>query len=194
MKITNNILALCLLFGLTSCASFQPYLFCDVHLDTQLPILHPAAFGEHLISNQQVTITSTDHKFEFLAQLEVDKDRLVLVALTPIGQKLFQIIYRKQDLKFERFGIPDAFDPAFLLADISLIYGDERILDRCYSQTSLPHPEIEITKQQRAVIYPEGNKISIIYSRNDRWASDIVFTNSIRSYKIEIKSLSVERL
>ncbi len=194
MKIPNGILALCLLFALSSCASFQSYSLCDLHLDTEMVILHPSAFNERLISNQQVTITTAEHKFEFLAQLEVNKDRLVLVALTPIGQKLFQIVYRKKDLQFERFGIPDAFDPVFLLADVSLIYADDQTLNHCYSQTSLPRPVIETTKQQRVVIYPGENEIRIIYSRADRWASNIVFINPIRGYKIEIKSLGVERL
>jgi len=159
-----------------------------------MPILHPAAFNVYLISNQQVTITTEDHKFTFLAQLEINKDKLVLVALTPIGQKLFQIQYRKQDLKFERFGIPDAFNPAFLLADVSLIFGDHEVLNSCFRQTNLPRPTISAIERLRIIHYSGQNEITVRYSTDDRWKSDIVFTNSARHYQIEIKSLGTEYL
>jgi len=194
MKIKSIVLIFCLLPGLLSCASLQTYSSCDVHVDTEMPILHPAAFNVHLISNQQVTITTKDHKFTFLAQLEIDKDRLVLVALTPIGQKLFQIQYRKQELQFERFGIPDTFNPAFLLADVSLIFGDREVLNSCYRQTNLPRPVIITSEHKRTIYYPDQNEISVSYSADDRWMSDIVFINPTRHYQIEIRSLGVENL
>ena len=194
MKIKNIILMFCLLPGLLSCASLQTYSSCDVHVDTEMPILHPAAFNVHLITNQQVTITTEDHKFTFLAQLEINKDRLVLVALTPIGQKLFQIQYRRQELKFERFGIPDTFNPAFLLADVSLIFGDREVLYNCFRQTNLPRPTINAVERLRIIHYSGQNEITIKYSADDRWRSDIVFNNPTRHYQIEIKSLGVENL
>lgn len=183
-----------LILALNSCANFQSFPVCNIHSESGLPVLHPAAFNVNLISNQQVMISTADNQFEFLSQLEVTRDRLVLVALTPIGQKLFQIEYRKQQLQFERFGIPDSFNPAYLLADISLIYGEQNMLQRCYQQAALPLPIITDSKLRRTVRYPGQDEISVTYSTTDKWASDIFFSNSSREYKIEIKSLGVEQL
>ena len=197
MSVKNTILMFCLLPVLFSCASLQTYSSCDVHIDTEMPILHPAAFNVNLISNQQVTITTQDHAFTFLAQLEINKEKLILVALTPIGQKLFQIQYRKQELKFERFGIPDTFEPAFLLTDVSLIFSDLNVLNDCYRQTNLSRPTITEIKRERTIEYPEHagqNNITVSYSTNDRWMSDVVFINPVRQYKIEITSLGTEHL
>lgn len=194
MKLISVALLMSLILVMTSCASLQSYPLCDVHSDTGLPILHPVAFNAKLISNQHVMISTADNQFEFLSQLEISQDRLVLVALTPIGQKLFQIQYRKQQLQFERFGIPDTFNPAFLLADVSLIYGDNNVLHSCYQQAGLPLPAINTMDKQRTVRYPGQEAISITYSTANKWTSDIVFSNPVRDYKIEIKSLGVEQL
>jgi len=157
-------------------------------------MLHPSAYNANLISNQHITISTAAEQFEFLSQLEVTPDRLVLVALTPIGQKLFQIQYRKQQLQFDRFGIPNSFNPAFLLADVSLIYGDSQMLNNCYQQAGNPVPAIIDVGNRRSVRYPDQEAINITYSTISKWKSDIVFSNPVRNYKIEIKSLGVEQL
>ena len=150
-------------------------------------MLHPSTYNANLISNQHVTISTAVEKFEFLSQLEVTPDRLVLVAFTPIGQKLFQIQYRKQQLQFERFGIPDSFNPAFLLADVSLIYGDSQVLNNCYQQSGNTMPAIIDIGNRRTVRYPGQEAINITYSTISKWTSDIVYSNPVRNYKIEIK-------
>ena len=180
--------------ALNSCATFQSYLVCDIHNETGASILHPVAFNANLISNQHVTISTAEDRFEFLSQLEVNRNRLVLVALTPIGHKLFQIEYRRQQLVFERFGIPENFNPAYLLSDISLIYGSAPTLRECRRQSGLAPLQIREAGNQRLVLYPEQEQVSIDYSTTDKWSSDIVFNNPMRGYKIEIKSLGLEQL
>lgn len=194
MKIIKTTLLIGLIACLTSCASLQSFPTCDVHVDTELPILHPSAFAANLIINQQVTIETPEHEFDFISQFEVNNKQLILVALTPIGQKLFQIQYRPQELQFQRFGIPDSFNPAFLLTDVSFIYGDKKALETCYQLTHLPRPSISMQNQQRTISYPGQKDITITYSSTDKWSSNIVFKNPARNYTIEIKSLSVEHL
>jgi len=194
MKRLKYVIFCCVFSSLSACASFTSYSLCDVPVDTGLPILHPVALKSHLIVNQQVTIANSQNQFEFLSQLEIRKDKLILVALTPIGQKLFQIQYSKQDIQFERFGIPDSFNPAYLLSDISLVYGEDEILNTCYQQAGLTSYTIATKDRQRTITYPGQAGISITYTKQDRWLSDVQFNNMDRNYTIMIKSLGVEYL
>ncbi len=187
------------LLSLGSCANIQSYANCDVHTDSQLPSLHPSEYGVSLLSTQQITINTTNDKFEFVSLLEVQPDKLSLVALTPIGQKLFQLQYRKQKLDYSGQGVPADFYPAYLLSDISLIYGKTKSLEYCFAQIRIPftldfgesYTDNHIT---RLIKIGNTEKITIEYSTKEIWESNITFTNHTRDYSIIIKPLSVERL
>jgi hypothetical protein len=194
MKIMSFLLLLALLAGLSACTTIHSYPLCDVYAKNELPILHPAVLSVPLITNQQVRIITAENQFEFISQLEVKHDRLVLVALTPIGQKLFQIQYSKANIKFERFGIPDTFSPAYLLADISLVYGKKNVLESCFQQADLVAYSLAGDNLQRSLNFSGKESIRIQYSDENKWKSDIIFTNPERNYTIRIKSLGVEYL
>ena len=178
---------------LSACASFQSYSHCDIATDSGLPILHPQSFAVNLISTQQISLITEQQNFEFIAQLEINSERMILVSLTPIGQKLFQIQYSRGQLDFQRFGIPDTFNPAFLLTDISLVYGRGDILEKCFVQTRLPIQISQNTSQKRIMII-DGDAIEIQYSTNNPWQSEIELNNPARGYKIKIKPLALENL
>jgi hypothetical protein len=190
----RHIILVSVLLNLTACAAFKIYPNCDVPVDTGIPILHPAALNANLVANQQVRISTKDDQFEFLSQIEVNNDKLILVALTPIGQKLFQIQYTQGKIQFERFGIPDSFNPAYLLADISVIYSEVRELNSCYQLSGISAKAIDNSTLQRTIYYPGHKEINISYSSDNNWTSNILFTNPVRHYTISIKSLSVEHL
>ncbi|VAX00628.1 hypothetical protein MNBD_GAMMA21-214, partial [hydrothermal vent metagenome] len=121
-----------------SCSSIKSYSNCDVHSSSQLPSLYPSEFGVSLSSTQLIIITTKKEKFEFISLLEVYPQKINLVALTVVGQKLFQFQYKKKKLEYTGFGVPASFEPAFLLTDISLIYGKPDSLESCFSQARIP--------------------------------------------------------
>jgi len=199
MSVLRNVILILSVSGLGSCASMQGYTNCDVHSSSNLPSLHPSAFGVNLISTQQIVIEAKENKFEFVSLLEINPYQLSLVALTPVGQKLFQLQYRKQNLDYSGQGVPSSFDPAFLLTDISLIYGKEVLLQQCFAQTQIAFSAKEKINNsdksmKRSFLVSGTENITIKYSSQDVWVSDIDFTNHTRDYTIKIKSLAVERL
>ena len=198
MKIVANTLKLIFLLlgllGLLSCASIQGYSNCDVHSASQLPSLHPSEFGVTLLSTQQIVIKTKKDKFEFISLLEIHQYQLSLAALTPVGQKLFQLQYQKQQLEYSGQGVPASFEPAFLLTDISLIYGEDESLRQCFAQARIPFSLSRDKNNTRSLRIGGTDDISIHYSGEKVWGSDITYTNHTRDYSIEIKSLGVERL
>jgi len=198
-KIFILLTSLLSLLNLTSCASIQGYTNCDVHSASQLPSLHPSEFGVTLLSTQQIVIKTKKDKFEFVSLLEIHPYKLNLVALTPVGQKLFQLQYQPQQLNFSGHGVPASFEPAFLLTDISLIYGKEKSLRQCFAQVKTPF-SLKLSEDyagkgmSRLLRVGGDDEITISYSGKEVWGSNIMFKNKSRHYSIEIKSLGVERL
>lgn len=193
LRIFSGVLLLAPLSVLTGCASLQPYSSCDVSTGSGLPILHPAAFAVHQISSQQIHLHSAEQDFEFISQLEISPQRLILVALTPLGQKLFQIDYQAGTVDFQRFGIPDVFDPAYLLSDISFIYGPRSALQRCLLQAGLA-VKIQQDTAQRRIIHSSNGLVEIRYATNRPWNGAITLNNQIQGYQLEIQPLSLESL
>jgi len=193
---------------LNACASIQAYTQCDVHSVTGLPTLHPAAYGVTLISTQQISIKTRHRTFEFISLLEINSEKLSLVSLSPIGQKLFQIQYQAGELKFEGF-VAEYVEPAYLLSDISLIYGTKKALRQCFSRAKIPF-SIKQTASQRNLRIghtPGQTHISIEYTgqenlpkinqhlnQDSNWNRNIIYKNPMRGYTLEMKSLGVERL
>ncbi len=182
-----------------SCASMQSYSNCDVHSSSQLPSLYPSEYAVTLVNTQQIVITTKKEKFEFISLLEIHPRQLSLVALTPVGQKLFQLQYQKKKLDYIGFGMPTSFNPAFLLTDISLIFGKQGSLESCFAQAKIPFSiavdESSADKKfTRLVNMGAEDKITIEYSIKEIWGGDILFTNHTRDYSIAIKSLGVEPL
>ncbi len=182
------------LLNLTSCAGIQGYSNCDVHAASQLPSLHPSEFGVTLLSTQKIVIRTKKEKFEFVSLLEIHPNKLSLAALTPVGQKLFQLQYQKQQLDYSGRGVPAGFEPAYLLTDISLIYGTDESLRQCFTQARIPFMLSRDKDTTRLLRIGGTDEISIHYSDTKVWDSNISYTNHTRDYSIEIKSLGVERL
>lgn len=196
-SLVRHVLLLLPLLLLPGCATLQTYTNCDVHAVSGLPSLHPAAYGVRLNSTKQITINTRTQKFEFISILELSGNKMVLVSLTPLGQKLFQIEYEPARLVFTAYGMPNHFEPAFLLTDLSLMYGEEKALRTCFNQAKIPFTLQSNTQNTRLVMLQResGNeKIQIDYAGEDIWNSPITYTNHSRDYSITVKPLSMDLL
>ena len=177
------------------CASLQQHQYCDVITAAGLPILHPDQFEGEFIRNQLVRIQSRQMDIEFISQLEVRHEELILVALAPIGQKLFQIQYKNGTIQFDTFGIPVDFDPAYLLADISLMYGRPQSLRRCLSDTGLQIQVQQMTAEKREFRDALQQTILVDYQDYGQPGKESIHLhNQSLDYQITIKTLEFDRL
>jgi len=159
-----------------------------------MPIINPAYYDGDFIRTQQVKISSRQGDFEFISQLEVRRGSLVMVAMTPIGQKLFQIQYQDQQIHFDSFGMPVDFDPAYLLSDIGLIYSRADAISECLHQTGSAL-QIVSASDRRREFKNQQQSITIDYlSRNQSGLEKIQYSNTWLDYLINIHSLEIERL
>lgn len=187
-------LLLLLVLGGTGCATLKHGQYCDLIPDTYMPIIKPGYYGEDFFRTQLVKITSKQGEFEFIGQLEVKHGKLILVAMTPIGQKLFQIGYQAGDIHFDTFGMRLDFDPAYLLADLGLIYANEQAIRQCLQQPGVVLQAASISLQQREFIYRQSPLLIEYHGWNQSGHEQIVYQNKSLDYKIEIQTLEIERI
>ena len=176
-------------FVTSSCATFRPDRVCDLNENTGLPILKPAAFQKHINTSQHVVIDSAKGKFDFISQLEVSPSRLVLVAMSAVGQKLFQVVYQRGEIKFQSWGVPLDFDIGYLLTDLGFIYGADKVLESCLKEVS-PELSYKVNKEARIrqITGPDFNG-EVVYSEDNRWSGNIRYWNSKLKYNINIEIL-----
>ena len=186
---------ICIFLLVQGCASLQQHEYCDVITQAGLPILHPDQFEGEFIRNQLVKIQSRQLDIEFISQLEVRQHELILVALAPIGQKLFQIQYKNGTIHFEKFGNPVEFDPMYLLADVSLMYGRDQGIRRCLSDTHARIRVQQMTKEKRTFMDDQQNTILIDYQDFGQAGKETIhLQNQALDYQITITTLELDHL
>ncbi len=185
---------------LCSCATVpDKSVNCDINDETGLPVLRPAAFGKKINVSQLVKIESKNGKFEFISQLELDSSRLVLVAMTKLGQKLFQVVYQKGEIDFQSWGVSLEFDIAYLLTDISFIYAPHANLLECFMNqpTGLSVTE-DHEKRIRRISGTDYSGTdyagTVKYSSSSPWRGNITYVNAMLDYKIDITILGADTL
>jgi len=177
-----------------SCASYNPDAVCDVNDTTGLPILRPAAYQKNINTSQHVTINSRNGKFEFISQLEIDSSRLVLVAMSVLGQKLFQVDYQQGKVNFVSWGVPLDFDAGYLLTDISFIFGPHDKLETCLRQINTGLHFISDNESLKRQITGSDFSGTVSYSTQSPWSGIIHYQNTTLNYKIDINILESSSL
>ncbi len=177
----------------SGCVTLKSGEYCDLIPQSDIPIIKPAHYDGDFIRSQLIRITSKQGTFEFISQLEVSRGKLVLVALTPIGQKLFQIQYAGSDIQFDTFGMPVDFDPAYLVSDLGLIYAREQAITRCVADSGSALQVLEMEADRRIFVSQQKQMVIDYTARNQSGLEKIFYSNQWLDYRIEIQSLEIER-
>jgi hypothetical protein len=179
---------------LNACAVLDQSQYCDSLTESGAPVIKSAYYDGEFIRSQLVSINSKQGKFEFISQLEVRKESLILVAMTPIGQTLFQIIYKDGHIQFDAHGMPADFKPAYLLADLGLIYGHDAAIQECLLHTISGVQVKTLLPNKREFLLGASSIVIDYENRNQVGAEKITYVNTELDYRINIQTLEYERL
>jgi len=103
-------------WGATSCASLP------APAETW-PLAPAVAFDPHRELTQSVLIERDKEQLRLVGRLQLDDRGLVMVAFTPLGQRLFTIEYTPQGLVLDRsVALPETVDLIQVLGDLQLVY------------------------------------------------------------------------
>ena len=173
------------IFWIGACSGSRP---TPVYLtrDTEpVPLMQPAAFldGPSFLTVHHMTTHYQGKDQEADGVLERTPDRLRVVVTGPVG-RLFTLTWTRQnDMIFEKGLIPALeVNPAYLLMDITLIYGDVNTLKAHFT------PPWRLTQEGRCRMLYHDNQpvVQIRYSADTPKDSDISFENRAHGYAYEL--------
>lgn len=194
MNVKRLFVLVCLLMSTGACVHLPVDTGCQMTTRLKLPVFDPQQFGSDFYRVQKVRIISSQGTFEFLSQIELSQDKLTVAAVTPIGQKLFQIVYQDREMVFEAFSLPVEFNPMFLLSDIGLIYVSPDNIRQCLHDGTSGLRIQALSTARRQFIDGQGNEIDIAYSPGpDTGHETIHYRNTIAGYSITINTLESDR-
>lgn len=194
--IQRLLLILCASLWLAGCPLSQK----QVHITRQvsMALLPPVTLGKAISASQVFRSTLRRKKVVFYVQLEVEATRVVMVGLTPIGARLFTIMYQRGRVEYQPapfFKAP--LQPKHILADFQLTFWP---LTRVKEQLSKGHLEVkEEAKHKRRIrryTYKNGREvIRITYTNpDDLWKGQVHFHHLERGYTFSVKTVQVQAL
>lgn len=94
----------------------------EVPPDGNFLTLPPASLGHDLSLSQLVTGEYDGTTYKARYEIDITRQRLAVVGLSPLGVTLFTIVQENGDVKTQTFGIPAKVDPRYVLSDIYIAY------------------------------------------------------------------------
>ena len=122
-------------------------------------------------------------------QVEANRNRLVLVAISPWGGELFSIDYNGTRIDSTSLPMPNAaMGVKHTLTDFMLTYASPQLIQQLLRNTSIV---FQYSQHKRLFLLKGKPFISITYSGKTPWISQIAFKNTLLNYTLYIKTVSV---
>lgn len=151
------------------------------------PQVHP--WTEPLLARQLVTMLFDDREITFEAALEADQGTMQIVVMMPSGPPALTISWDQQGINYwSNTDTQPPISPAYILADIALIYAPEGPLSAMIGDDGV----LSIESPDRRLLRVDGDvAIAIERPRGDPWKGRSVLNNHKRGYMLTIESQRV---
>jgi len=167
------------LFVLAGCATPRPW----------LAPLAPATLGTSIQARQEVTATRGDTINSLQVALKVNADTLTMIGLTPLGQRLFTLVWDGQQANVTtHIDNLRGLDPYWILAELQMTYWPLAPL-----RAALP-ADLQLSQHGSARSLWRDDKLLWFRSSAlaDIWHSEVQLYNARLGYRLSIKPLSIE--
>jgi hypothetical protein len=184
-------LALVILFGLFACTqnaeSVKPL---NIASDAKFSLLTPESFGQSLSLLQSLEINYSGVTRQLLAQLEITSNSITLVGLSPLGNRLFTVLWTGESLSEEYLDEwPFPFSPKHILADVQLA-----LWLKIPQHDVLKIRDIDSPLMKREVLRNEKIIMRISYETRPFWQGKMIIEHLEREYKLSIQTLQSNQL
>ena len=148
--------------------------------------LPPHTLGRTLAAQQRVQARLGGHRRVFDAAVEVNRQGLQVVLLTPLGQRVASLRYNGRVLRFEKgAAAPDSFPPAMMLEAMQMIYWPAAVLN---GRAGAGGWRIEEQRRRRVVFYAERAVAELRYSTDEPWQGRVEMVNYPHGYSLTVDS------
>lgn len=178
----SRLLALLFLALITACAARPPRV-----AQSGWPPLAPATLGADRTVTQVLRAAFADREMTFNCVVKVDRERVTLVALSAIGERLFTLTFdgTKYDVQ-SAASVPAALQPERLLDDLQLAFWDLSTLQAALAGTpwQVTEPFAHTRRLKRA-----GQLVAEVhYLDSDPWTGRLWLVNFAARYSLSIDS------
>jgi len=173
---------ICLALLVSGCSqTLQRQTCVDLAKDVTYCLAPIPANSQIRSATQQVAINVNDSRHELLSQLELDRDKLTLVGLAPLGQALFTLVFDGVSLNSQQsMLLGDEFKAEYLLALIQLIYWPEEDVNAHLQGATLTSPECDAPRCRRIYATTNDTKenqqesiLKISFNNRDPWKAEV---------------------
>lgn len=186
-----GVLALIILFGLFACTqntdSVKPL---KIARDVNFSLLSPESFGQSLSLLQSLEINYRGETRQLLAQLEISSNNITLVGLSPLGNRLFTVLWTGESLSEEYLAEwPFPFSPKHILVDVQLA-----LWLKIPHQDGFKIREFKSPQMKREILRNEEIVMRISYETRPYWQGKILIQHLERGYQLSIQTLQSNQL
>ena len=193
-------LAFVILWIMAACTQdvVPPVKQVNIARNLKFSLLPPESFGQSLSVLQSLEVQYKGKTYQLLAKLEITPKKMTFVDLSPMGNRLFTVLWTGQNFSDEHLmkNIKDVwpfpFEPKRILADVQLalwpnIPTQNGIKIR---ETALPNMSREILRSD----FKEYPIMRITYETRPFWQGAIFIEHLERNYQLSIETLQINRL
>ena len=193
-------LAFVILWVMAACTQdvVPPVKQVNIARNLKFSLLPPESFGQSLSVLQSLEMQYKGKTQQLLAQLEITPKKMTFVGLSPMGNRLFTVLWLGQNFSDEHLlknikdEWPFPFEPKRILADVQLalwpnIPTQNGIKIR---ETALPNMSREILRSD----LKEYPIMRITYETRPFWQGLIVIEHLERNYQLSIETVQINRL
>ena len=167
-------LILLMILLLSSCALMRP---------STPPLLAPSILQQQMQLNQTLVSQLDDNSYQMLVMIKVTDENLLMLGLSPEGQRLFTLNYDGKALQQQNLpGIEDKLDAERMLRMFQLAYWPLNALQFAYGS------DYQIIEQanQRRLMHNDRKIITIDYSHKVRWQESVTITHHQQPLQLKI--------
>jgi len=189
-----------ILWGMVACTQdvAPPVKQLNIAQNVKFSLLPPESFKQSLSVLQSLEVQYERETRHMLAQLEITPNKMTFVGLSPMGNRMFTILWTGQNfsdeylLKNIKDEWPFPFEPKRILADVQLA-----LWPNIPTQNGIKIRETALPKMSREILSSEMNEspiMRITYETRPFWQGLIVIEHLERNYQLSIETLQINQL
>jgi len=189
-----------ILWGMVACTQdvAPPVKQLNIAQNVKFSLLPPESFKQSLSVLQSLEVQYERETRHMLAQLEITPNKMTFVGLSPMGNRMFTILWTGQNfsdeylLKNIKDEWPFPFEPKRILADVQLA-----LWPNIPTQNGIKIRETALPKMSREILRSDLNEYPIMritYETHPFWQGLIVIEHLERNYQLSIETLQIYRI
>ncbi len=194
MKSLKNWLIILLLLGGCASSAGQQETSAVLAPNLRLTLPRPADMGKSIEAVQMITARHDGRDFTFEAHLSITPERVLLVGLDPMGQRVMTVTWRESGITVDASPfLPKEVRPGSMLADIVVLYWPEEAVRRSLADAGA---RLAVTDKSRDVTAADGQEVlhaDYASGTANPWSGGLRYRNAAWKYDIQVETLQVSQ-